>query len=73
MTMAPEYGGSRKEPHSELEQQYDRLAGNTIIGWDVIHEETLRREQNRIAREVRVLSYVAAFLAVAQVFVAIAR
>ena len=73
MTMAPKYGELEKKSLSELKQEYDKLAESTVIGLDFIHEEILRREQNKIAREVRILSYVVAFLAVAQVFATIVK
>jgi len=69
MTIAPKYGELEKKSLSELKQEYDRLAESTVIGLNFIHEEILRREQNKLAREVRILSYVVAFLAVAQVFI----
>ena len=73
MTMAPKYGELVKKSLSELKQEYDKLAESTVIGLNFIHEEILRREQNKIAREVRILSYVVAFLAVAQVFATIVK
>lgn len=73
MTMAPKYGELEKKSLSELKQEYDKLAESTVIGLNFIHEEILRREQNKIAREVRILSYVVAFLAVAQVFATIVK
>ena len=73
MTMAPRYGELEKKSLSELKQEFDELAENTVIGLNFIHEEILRREQNKIAREVRILSYVVAFLAVAQVFATIVK
>jgi len=73
MTIAPKYGELEKKSLSELKQEYDRLAESTVIGLNFIHEEILRREQNKLAREVRILSYVVAFLAVAQVFITIVK
>ena len=73
MAIAPKYGELEKKSLSELKQEYDRLAESTVIGLNFIHEEILRREQNKLAREVRILSYVVAFLAVAQVFITIVK
>jgi hypothetical protein len=73
MTMAPKYSELKKKSLSELKQEYDKLAESTVVGLNFIHEEILRREQNKLAREVRILSYVVAFLAVAQVFIAIVK
>jgi hypothetical protein len=73
MTMAPKYSELEKKSLSELKQEYDRLAESTVVGLNFIHEEILRREQNKLSREVRILSYVVAFLAVAQVFIAIVK
>lgn len=73
MTMAPKYGELEKKSLSELKQEYDKLAESSVIGLNFIHEEILRREQNKITRELRILSYVVAFLAVAQVFIAIVK
>ena len=73
MTMAPKYSELEKKSLSELKQDYDGLAKSTVIGLNFIHEEILRREQNKLAREVRILSYVVAFLAVVQVFVTIVK
>ncbi len=71
MTMASTYEDLRKKSLEDLKQEYDKLAKNTVIGLSFIHEEIVRREQNKITREMKILTYVIAFLAIAQIFATI--
>lgn len=66
MSMAPKYSDLQKLSLSQLKQEYDKLAGNTMVGLNFIHEEILRREQNRVTCAMIALTVAIAFLALVQ-------
>ena len=73
MPLAPKYSDLQKISTSELQQEYDKLTNNTVIGLGFIHEEILRREQNKLTRELRILSWVVAIFALTQIIIAVVK